>query len=118
MIMLHCIPKRYSHLQRLHLKYNQLDTFPKECVKKLVNLVELDLEGNRLTSVPGEIGGLTKLERLYLSRNRLNSLPKEIGKLVHVEEVQSVTFYAQLILMLPSNSSTWMTMIYPKLTQL
>ena len=41
----------------------------------------LDLSGNQLTSLPGEIGGITALYRLNLSNNLLRTLPVEIGKI-------------------------------------
>src|SRR3990167_8007084 len=44
-------------------------------------LTKLDISNNRLTSLPGEIGGLRALQRLLVSFNQLTSLPAEIGRL-------------------------------------
>ena len=44
-------------------------------------LMELDLGGNQLTSVPAEIGQLTSLRELVLFENQLTSLPAAIGEL-------------------------------------
>ena len=52
---------------------------PKLC--NLVNLTNLVLHGNKLSSIPETIGGLIKLKFLDLSRNELQSLPPEIGQL-------------------------------------
>jgi hypothetical protein len=42
---------------------------------------ELDLSSKGITSLPAEIGQLTRLSRLYLHRNKFNALPSEIGRL-------------------------------------
>ncbi len=47
----------------------------------------LNLSSKSLTSVPKEIGILTKLEKLYLNNNNLTSLPEEIGNLINLMEL-------------------------------
>lgn len=47
----------------------------------------LNLSGNQLTSLPAEIGDLTKLWQLDLSGNQLTSLPAEIGELTNLKEL-------------------------------
>ena len=50
-------------------------------LRNALDIVELDLRGNRLTQVPDWLGGLTRLGELNLSRNRLTSVPKSLGNL-------------------------------------
>lgn len=48
---------------------------------QLFNLTTLDLQHQKLTSIPSEIGCLTKLTSLNLSNNALDKLPIEISRL-------------------------------------
>jgi hypothetical protein len=50
----------------------------------LLNLTELDLSGNGLSTLPESIGNLTNLTDLDLSYNDLNTLPKSIGNLTNL----------------------------------
>jgi Leucine-rich repeat (LRR) protein len=59
---------RYEHLQRLSLAGNFLRTVH-PTVSCLTNLVELDLESNRLKSLPTTLANCTALERIMLLRN-------------------------------------------------
>jgi Leucine-rich repeat (LRR) protein len=45
------------------------------------------LAANRLTSIPKEIGKLTKLEIILLGFNKLTSLPDEIGRLPNLTSI-------------------------------
>jgi putative cell wall-binding protein len=47
----------------------------------LVNLLDIQLDHNYLSSVPPEIGDLSGLRSLWISGNQLSSLPPEIGSL-------------------------------------
>ena len=59
---------RYEHLERLNLAGNFLMTVH-PTVSCLTNLVELDLESNRLKSLPTSLANCTALERIMLLRN-------------------------------------------------
>ncbi len=63
---------------RLILSGLELTSLPKE-IGNLTKLIKLDLSNNQLTSLPTEIGNLTNLTYLSLKNNQLTSLPREIG---------------------------------------
>ena len=50
-------------------------------VGQLQKLRVLDLEENKLDSVPNEIGRLRELQKLILQSNNLTQLPRAIGQL-------------------------------------
>jgi len=76
------LPPEIGQLQltELSLFGNQLTTLPKE-IGQLTQLTELDLRGNQLTALPSEIGQLSQLISLNLRGNQLTALPPEIGQL-------------------------------------
>lgn len=50
-------------------------------MKEITQLVEFYLYGNKLVSLPPEIGHLTNLKTLALSENSLTSLPDTLANL-------------------------------------
>lgn len=60
-----------SKLEKLDLSGNQLAAIPGE-VSNLLALTELDLDGNVIVSLPSEIGSLKRLKVLSLKRNRIS----------------------------------------------
>ncbi len=70
------------NLESLHISRNRLDHIPPE-LGNLVNLVELNLDGNPFTGpIPPELGNLSNLEELSLHFNHLSgSLPPELGNM-------------------------------------
>ena len=53
----------------------------------LLNLENLQLDRNQLTSLPNWIGNLTNLEWLYLNYNKLTSIPDSIENLTNLKEL-------------------------------
>ncbi|CAJ1975351.1 unnamed protein product [Sphenostylis stenocarpa] len=68
------------NLQRLVLAENIIERLPVN-LGKLQSLKMMNLDGNRITSLPDELDQLVRLERLSVSRNLLESLPLTIGSL-------------------------------------
>lgn len=78
------------HVQYLYLRGNNLQTYPgtlENIAKYFLDVKELDLRSNRLSSIPDIISNLTNLEKLDLRDNNLISLPKSIGKLSKLNEL-------------------------------
>ena len=77
------LPDLYN-LQRLDLEGNKLTELPSE-IGNLINLRELDLSNNRLLKLPSEIGQLVNLRDLHIRNSQLTELPREIGNLTNLE---------------------------------
>jgi internalin A len=88
----------YLQLTELNLENNNLTSLPPQ-LANLTYLERLILNGNDLSSLPPEIARLSKLEGLFLHENQLNSLPPEIGTLLHL---QVLTLNNNLLDSLPS----------------
>ena len=56
-------------------------------IYKLYNETKLYLSNIGLTSLPSEIGKLSKLQTLYLTNNQIKTLPPEIGKLTQLRRL-------------------------------
>ncbi len=50
-------------------------------------VTELDLSGQGLTSLPPEIGSLSRLEVLDLAENQLTTVPRELGQLANLRHL-------------------------------
>eukprot|EP00607_Mallomonas_marina_P001888 CAMPEP_0182426176 /NCGR_PEP_ID=MMETSP1167-20130531/12586_1 /TAXON_ID=2988 /ORGANISM="Mallomonas Sp, Strain CCMP3275" /LENGTH=424 /DNA_ID=CAMNT_0024607425 /DNA_START=110 /DNA_END=1384 /DNA_ORIENTATION=- len=88
--LLETIPSGLSSctlLQQLHLGANKISEIPSEVLFTLVNLRELQLYKNRITTIPPEIGNLSEITRLSLSSNNIRSLPEEIGACTQLTEL-------------------------------
>ena len=72
------------NIQNLDLSINKLTSISKE-MGQLVNLKELNLSENQLISIPKEIGQLVNLQELYLYHNKLTFIPSEIGQLANLK---------------------------------
>jgi len=95
-----------NRISGLYISSKNLTSLPSE-IGKLTKLNLLALGNNQLTSIPTEIGWLTALITLSLDNNQLASLPNEIGKLT-----------ALTILTLDNNQLTSVPTEIGKLTKL
>ena len=75
-----------ARIVKLNLNSNKLTSLPAE-IGRLTGLTHLGLSRNQLTSLPVEIGNMTGLEVLYLCNNQLTSLPVEIGMLTGLRQL-------------------------------
>ena len=88
----------------------------------------MQLDGNRLASLPVELCNLTALKRLCVQDNRLVALPRQIGRLVQLElldafmnvltslprEIGDLSALQQLTLQ--TNRLTWLPLTMTRLT--
>ncbi len=63
----------------------------------LTSLIHLDLSGNKLRSLPAELGDMTHLKELLLNNNVLRVLPYELGKLFMLQ----VCVYVRVCMVCP-----------------
>jgi Leucine-rich repeat (LRR) protein len=89
---------RLTDLVDLDLRGNILDSLPDE-ISNLHRLTGIHLDGNNLRKFPPVLGKLTRLERLGLSDNRLANLPRELGSL---KELGSVNIHSNQFDSLPA----------------
>ncbi|XP_068721762.1 leucine-rich repeat-containing protein 69-like [Montipora capricornis] len=76
-----------SGLQRLHLFNNQLSHLNSLVLSGMQKLTFLNLNGNKLQSLPREINRLVSLEFLSVDHNHLCSVPIEICHLINLTEL-------------------------------
>ncbi|KAK9816677.1 hypothetical protein WJX72_003581 [[Myrmecia] bisecta] len=67
-------------LQTLDLSTNQLTTLPDD-LDRLPHVTKLTLSLNKLTELPGSLGGMEGLEELKLGDNQMTTLPAGMGQL-------------------------------------
>ncbi|UKO97556.1 COR domain-containing protein [Nostoc sp. UHCC 0870] len=85
--LLHLIEQaNRDKVTELNLSGQRLKTLPPE-IGQLTNLQTLYLSSNQLSSLPPEFGQLTNLQSLHLGGNQLSSLPPEIGQLTNLQSL-------------------------------
>eukprot|EP00741_Cyanophora_paradoxa_P008714 tig00001371_g8436.t1 len=76
-----------ENIKDLDLSGNKLTSIPGAELAKLTSLEVLNLIDNELTALPAEIGRLAALRVIYLSYNQLTALPPEIGQLAALRKL-------------------------------
>lgn len=71
----------FSLLEKLCLKYNQIENLPKNFFISFGKMKTLVLDYNNIVIIESEIKNLKNLEILSINSNRLKTLPKEISEL-------------------------------------
>lgn len=77
---------RLINLEFLSVDGNQLTTLPGE-ICALSHMVEIHAANNQLTSLPMELGFLVKLKKFHVQQNRIKELPEGMGKLRNLEVI-------------------------------
>jgi Leucine-rich repeat (LRR) protein len=80
--------KKFKNLKILNLNGNRMNTLPKELFE-LEQLVELDLGSNKLKALPPEIAKLKNLKKLNVSFMTLKHLPNELTELSNLTELNA-----------------------------
>ncbi|KAF2687348.1 L domain-like protein [Lentithecium fluviatile CBS 122367] len=81
------IVTQITSLRELKLAENALEGDVPSSLENLVQLETLDLQGNKLTSLPPEVRALTHLRSLNISENKLAALPNELFTSVPIVEL-------------------------------
>ena len=76
-----------ASVEELFLNGNRLTSVPAELGELGNHLGALSLNFNRLTSVPAQLGALANLEYLGLWSNELTAVPPELGELANLVEL-------------------------------
>ena len=84
--------KQLVNLTQLSVGQNLLTALPPGIEDHLTKLETLELEDNRLETLPIRIGQLSQLRRLMCHNNRLGRVPAELAKLGHIREYSSEWF--------------------------
>ncbi|ORY02700.1 hypothetical protein K493DRAFT_207938 [Basidiobolus meristosporus CBS 931.73] len=75
-----------TELRVLNVSFNAIYEIPPKTLFGMVNLVELYLSGNQISSLPtDEIERLRSLRILHVNANKLHTLPAELGKIGKLE---------------------------------
>eukprot|EP00040_Diaphanoeca_grandis_P034895 m.218004 g.218004 ORF g.218004 m.218004 type:complete len:584 (-) comp33248_c0_seq1:45-1796(-) len=76
-----------SEISKMLLSRNLLETIPVQVFQFGNTLLELDVSFNKLSNIPGAVGGLRKLKKLDCRNNALCDLPQELTQLSSLCEV-------------------------------
>jgi hypothetical protein len=93
-----------ASLASLAANDNKLGPDLPESLFGMVNLLQLDVSDNHLTSLPSRLGELPKLKHLWCARNQLTALPDSVA---HMTTLESLQLHENKLEKLPDNVSGW-----------
>ncbi|XP_063817518.1 leucine-rich repeat-containing protein 20 isoform X2 [Pseudophryne corroboree] len=76
-----------DQIYSISLANNELKSLTGKFFTTFKELQELDLEGNLLARLPGEVSFLTNLKVINLSKNKLDKFPDELTKVQCIESI-------------------------------
>ncbi|XP_063721929.1 leucine-rich repeat-containing protein 69-like [Symsagittifera roscoffensis] len=80
---------RLRNLETLHMHDNCITTIPESCIGRLGKLKVLNLNSNKIETIPSDIGFLENLRFLSIEKNRLKTFPNEIAHCDSLEEIHA-----------------------------
>lgn len=80
-----------AQVTHINISKNTVTEFPAQIFNYAETLHELDVSQNKISTIPAEIGTLTKLTFMEVSKNMLSVLPTEMKQLVHLLQI-NLTF--------------------------
>ena len=92
---------RLAGAAHVDLRHCELDEFPRELFALADTLTMLDLSGNRLHALPGDLSRLHALRTLFCSNNRFETLPASLGA---CQALDLVGFKANAIARVPAEA--------------
>ena len=90
------------HLQHLSIKRNRISRIYPGAFENLTSLLDLQLDGNRIISMP-QLSGMPNLNRLGLANNRIVKLEYSFRKLPALTEIH----VSVLLLLLLNRAARW-----------
>ncbi|WP_296248491.1 dermonecrotic toxin domain-containing protein [Pseudomonas sp. UBA4194] len=80
----------FSHVYSLILEGMAMEQLPAGFLRNFPRVEELELQGNRLTAIPTDVGLLSDLNSLTLDDNRLQASPTMFDGLLNLNDLQTL----------------------------
>ncbi|CAB1458655.1 unnamed protein product [Pleuronectes platessa] len=91
-----------DHLRCLHVKFTDVAEIPAWVLKKMTNLIELELHSCEIERIPHAIFSLTNLQELDLKSNNIRTI-EEIISFQHIKRLTCLKLWHNKIITIPSS---------------